>query len=493
MKIPHTATTLLVILSLSNAEGVNSLNGNFVWFSDVHYDAYYGTPLAKVHMTGAPCNLGDESPVYSAYGCGTSLALLESTISRASKAVKDDLGLNRPDFILYTGDSTRHSSDGLPLPITEVVENAYNTTVHLFEKNFPDVPVVQLPAPDLGNNDLPGHYELEVTSSDPCFPQADGSPPPATNQFLIDMATWNKNLFVDEMEEGVFACGGYVNRQVLPNLNIISLNTVLYSLYLAPEYNGTDPFGQFAWLKAQLENARSNETKVYITGHIPGMLQSYTGSLGEPLVKTEYHVQYTNLVLEYQDVIAAQLFGHVHSNEIRALEGFPDDAPPMIVSGSIAPGYTTTPFFSIVSYDFEETMHPKDLVTFNLDLAKYNQTKIIIPESDIWERMFDSLTSHLGMKALTNSETRKLASRFVSGEGSIEFDAYFNKWYKGLPQTDCTSSDCIFKEACLVACGSTTSQWQSCLEGNPHGLCGLEGIEDNGGARHLRGSSSRWQ
>ena len=36
-----------------------------------------------------------------------------------------------------------------------------------------------------------------------------------------------------------------------------------------------DPFGQHAWLHVQLLNARQARDKVYITGHVPPMLQSF--------------------------------------------------------------------------------------------------------------------------------------------------------------------------------------------------------------------------
>lgn len=155
---------------------------------------------------------------------------------------------------------------------------------HFSFRSFTDVPLVQLPAPDLGNNDLPGDYDLNVTSFDPCFPQDDGQLPNSTNPWLQATATKYRKLFVDDMEAAVFACGGYLNRQALPNLSIISLNTVVFSLSHTPKVSpDKDPFGQFEWMEAQLEEAKALGNKVYLTGHIPPMLQSFTGNLGGEL------------------------------------------------------------------------------------------------------------------------------------------------------------------------------------------------------------------
>jgi Calcineurin-like phosphoesterase len=515
--------------------------GTFLWLSDAHYDAFYGTDQAEVHKDGAPCSRSSNSnsnsnnsstndgngggggataPLYSAYGCGSSLALLTSAVKESARLSSQLLTTNttsnsetafadtacRVDFIIFTGDAIRHNVNPVIAPTTDdrgALVNSALTTLHdLFEEYFPGVPTVDLPALDFGNNDLLGDYELNVTSSEPCLPGDNGSPPPATNEWLVNVTATHSSLFVDGMEAAVFACGGYLNRLVRPNLRIISLNTIVWSVNHWPDTNNdtllsTDPFGQFAWLKVQLENARAAGEKVYLTGHVPPMLQSYTGSLGEPLIKSHYVDMYFEMVTAHQDVIAAQLFGHVHSNELRAVPRgvLPDHAPPIMIQGSIAPCYTTTPFFSIVSYDRDgPTKYPTNLFTYHVDLDLYNETTSSSSPStssttatntntsSIWKRMFTNLTSALGMAALTNAETRLLAERMVNDsraaaaacttdpKGSSTtprcistFQHYFDYWYKGLAQMDCTTLECQVQEACLVYNGFDTTIWQECV------------------------------
>ena len=151
---------------------------------------------------------------------------------------------------------------------------------------------------------------------------------------------------------------------------------------------------------------------------------------------------------KYQDVVAGIFFAHVHSNELRAVPLMPDHYPPMIVSGSIAPCYTTSPFYSYVYYDRGESKFPIDIVTYNLDLDVNTTTAN-------WKRMFQNLTSYLGISALTNREVKRLADQLASNSSltsasasasvsasasasavseedtnNTAFDHYFQTWYK---------------------------------------------------------------
>jgi hypothetical protein len=542
-KVVVAAASSLSSSSSSSSSSSCYPGGSFLWLSDAHYDAFYGTEQAEVHKNGAPCmnnsnnnnNNGTTSssgaPLYSAYGCGSSLALLTSAVKESARlssdlltTLRDDTNDDfdaatdnnetnssassassssscRVDFIIFTGDAVRHNIDPVASTLNAhgALVNAALTTVHaLFEQYFPGVPTVDLPALDFGNNDLLGDYELNVTSSEPCLPSSsDGSPPPATNDWLVNVTATHSHLFIDDLEAAVFACGGYLNRLVRPNLRIISLNTIVWSINHIPDMNDEimmDPFGQFAWLQVQLDNARIAGDKIYLTGHVPPMLQSYTGSLGAPLMPSRYIAQYFAMLSAHQDVIAAQLFGHVHSNELRAVPhgAMPDDAPPMLIQGSIAPCYTTTPFFSVVKYDRDgPTKYPTDLVTYHVDLDLYynettssssSSTSNSTNSSSIWKRMFISLTTSLGMAALTNAETRRLAERMATSDDSNDTDTagcgssgnstarcisifqhYFDYWYKGIPQTDCNTATCHLQEACLVYNGFNETIWQDCV------------------------------
>ena len=181
---------------------------------------------------------------------------------KTAAEVSDDL-----DFVLFTGDSARHDAqDGA------VVLDAIGKVQGLFEKYFPDTQIVELPAMDLGNNDLMGDYYLNVTSHEPCLPGDDGSLPVATNKWLQVVAEQQSYSFTTDLEKATFACGGYLNRKVNEDLHIIVLNTIIWCLKHTPVATGldaADPFGQFEWLVKQLSDLRDAGKRVYITGHVP--------------------------------------------------------------------------------------------------------------------------------------------------------------------------------------------------------------------------------
>ena len=139
---------LLILVSAASASAASnnidpSSIGTFAWLSDTHLDNFYGTSLAKQHLSSAPCNRTD-APTFSAFGCGGTLALVSAAMESASNATFE---LDWPDldFVLFTGDFARHNQ----LNATEVLGN-FATVEDLFRVYFPDTPVVELPALNLG-------------------------------------------------------------------------------------------------------------------------------------------------------------------------------------------------------------------------------------------------------------------------------------------------------------------------------------------------------
>jgi hypothetical protein len=205
-----------------------------------------------------------------------------------------------------------------------------------------------------------------------------------------------RSYFVSEEEAATFACGGYLMRQVTSKLAMIVLNTVLWSNNLQSDYSLTkidvtdpnvDPFGQHAWLDDTLAKLQSQGIKAYVTGHVPPTLMSFASGVGEPLMY-DWHVdQYYQTLMKYssssQDkkngVVAGQLFGHIHTSELRASpqpstvmmdeDGSTStkansNIPPIITTGSISPCFQSNPVFVVMDYDFRDTQAPTDLITY---------------------------------------------------------------------------------------------------------------------------------
>lgn len=82
-----------------------------------------------------------------------------------------------------------------------------------------------------------------------------------------------------------------------------------------------DPADQFAWIERQLAAAVENHESVLILAHIPPG-SSYTPGTAFSLERQwygEYLKTYLEVVGKYKHVIIGQLFGHLHTDDLRSL------------------------------------------------------------------------------------------------------------------------------------------------------------------------------
>jgi len=274
-----------VATSFANDNKMFNDLGQFVVFSDVHFDPYYGTPDAYDYYRD--CSNG---PQFSTYGCESSEDLVRSVIANAARVSPN------PDFILFTGDMTRHGTASLGEKAQQTVYRAFTLVESLLRQYFPNQTVLTLPPMDLGNNDFESDYRLDITSLEPCFVETadDGTEilPNATNSWLSDLAITFRSQFISESEAAIFACGGYLSREINNGLDVIVLNSLLWSdAIVTNNYDKAalkgedfDPFGQHAWLAQELTQLRNKGKKAYITGHIPPIAISYYPYEGGPLL-----------------------------------------------------------------------------------------------------------------------------------------------------------------------------------------------------------------
>lgn len=131
----------------------------------------------------------------------------------------------------------------------------------------------------------------------------------------------------------------------------MNLATVMYSVSHTPiGTSGEDPFHQFQWLRSKLTEAARSNRKVWLTGHIPPGIETYGYTqLWHPHFVEEYLSIVQDEVMG--SVIAAQLFGHVHKDEIRTLPKAPPGAGPIFLSLSLSPVYYNYPAFKQVTWD----------------------------------------------------------------------------------------------------------------------------------------------
>ncbi|CAG8482630.1 11859_t:CDS:2 [Dentiscutata erythropus] len=277
-----------------------SLHGNFLHITDIHPDPHYvanSTVRSRCHG-GHPKKRKKKSQELSgAWGtsatkCDTPMSLLDATFNWLETNWKDKL-----DFIIWTGDNSRHDNDdNIPRSAKEVFElnrmiatkflETFTNTKGLPRKNKPKfIPIV----PSIGNNDIhPNNILL-----------------PGPNDILSTLySIWEP--FIPESQRKTFLEGGYFYTEVIPKkLIVVSLNTMyFYNTNTAvngcksPEQPGT---AEINWLRNLLRKARKTGMKVYLTGHVAPRKKQYT--------RTCYKA-YQKLSIKYHDLILGHYYGH---------------------------------------------------------------------------------------------------------------------------------------------------------------------------------------
>lgn len=143
-----------------------------------------------------------------------------------------------------------------------------------------------------------------------------------------------------------------------------------------------DPFDQFAWLRLKLAILKTQKKFAYIVGHIPPIIDSYSGAAQW---HESYIATYKEIVIEFASIIKAQLFGHVHSIEVR-IPSYEErkasnlSLPPLFLTAAISPIYKNNPAF--VVWDFNP-------ITFNLlDYTVYGTNISSNGEVTGWKSLF---------------------------------------------------------------------------------------------------------
>jgi sphingomyelin phosphodiesterase acid-like 3 len=325
-----------------------SSRGSFLWLSDLHLDPWYGTDGAFHHGTDDdndnPCRQKG-TDVYGQSGCDAPELLIHDALYQARRV------LEHPDFVIVTGDSCRHGNDQLEHPMEETEAMLSNVSEWLVS-TFPNTSIL----PSIGNNDVTPDYYLDSDNA----------------TALLTMVTNGlDSLLTTNDEREAMVHGGYFARPVTDTMTVLSLNTIIYSTSHQPDQSYVDdPLGQFQWLEEQLSQARSNHRVVYILGHIPPTVGSYTRH--SQLWHDTYLTRYFDILAEYSalNVLQGQLFGHLHSDEFRLVK-YDDTSYPLFLASSITPVYGANPSVRVVHYE-TDTGRLLDYDTYYLDLFPNN-------------------------------------------------------------------------------------------------------------------------
>ena len=426
----------LPLILVLNFPLVAAKNATFLWLSDLHFDPFYGSSMAA---EGTACRSASAGRL-GQMGCDAPFSLVEQSIQFAVNLTSS----NPPSFILLTGDLVRHGTDQLENPV-EMTRSMLGNISQLITGAFPETPIL----PTIGNNDVTPDYFLDVDES-----------PSEMLEMLIQGLDL---LFASEEERTSFRVGGYLARDHSSTLTILSLNTVIYSTSHYPETKGSDPLGQFSWLKAQLVRAQTFSRKVYIVAHIPPAVGSYRHS---QLWRDEYLDLYYDLIEEFQSVIVAQCFGHLHADEFRFLHHGGSRAKnssgpswPILLASSVTPVYGSHPSIRQVTYDVR-TNALLDYDTWFIDLEH--------PKESSWQSELSFLESFPMAHDLSAESLSKIVMALnatIHVEDAPTWKALKRRQHVSLDEPTCTDIDCRKAWLCTLA-STTVTAYTECLQAN---------------------------
>ncbi|XP_032566151.1 acid sphingomyelinase-like phosphodiesterase 3b isoform X1 [Chiroxiphia lanceolata] len=348
------SVALLLLCPLAAAlPGARGGRGRFWHLTDLHWDPEYEAAAAA----GRPCPSGSarSGPAgpWGSYLCDAPWALLRSAV-RAMREI-----LPAPDFVLWTGDDTPHVPNE-QLGEEKVLHIIANLT-SLIKETFPGTKVYAA----MGNHDF--HPKNQ-------FP---GKEHRIYNQTAELWRPW-----LSDASLPLFRAGAFYNEK-LPSPGtrgrMVVLNTNLYYDQNDETAADEDPGGQFQWLEETLTNASRADEMVYLVGHVPpGFFEK---KRGKAWFRRGFNERYLGIVQRHHRVIAAQFFGHHHTDSFRMF--YSDTGSPinvMFLAPGVTPWKTTLPGVNngannpgirVISYDLD-TLQVLDMVTYYLNLTRAN-------------------------------------------------------------------------------------------------------------------------
>ena len=261
---------------------------------DQFYEVYSSTEEdAACHRGSGPAGVfGAETT-----DCDSPTTLVNATFGWINSHLKDTI-----DFVIWTGDSSRHDSDEEIPRTEEQIVTSNELLVQKFRevwgkeddtdptKDF-TIPII----PNFGNNDIMPHNIM------------DPGPNRWTQKYL---SVWRN--FIPEEQRHAFSTGGWFSVEVIPNrLTVFSLNT-MYFFEHNTAVDGcaekSEPgYQQMEWLRIQLQFLRNRGMKALLMGHVPPARTE-----AKLLWDETCWQKYTLWLQRYRDVIVGSLYGHMN-------------------------------------------------------------------------------------------------------------------------------------------------------------------------------------
>ncbi|CAH1772935.1 unnamed protein product [Owenia fusiformis] len=263
------------------------------FLTDVHVDSRYtvGAPtdcgMIICCRVGADYTGEGSAGRFGSYSCNTPIRTMDLFMQGIANLAE------KPDIVLYGGDAPPHA---LWEETFDGQMQASQATVEAFSRNMPGMRVF----PTIGNHETyPGNlYYLprqEIQDMNRMFTEWWR---PLANFSDENVRTWQAN--------------GYYTTLIRPGLRILTFNSnygYTMNFYNLLNVDTLELVQLKTFMNDTLQTARNNNEKVIMLGHHPtGSAQNHWGRF------------YTELVLQFGDVIALQQCGHTHRDHFTMLQ-----------------------------------------------------------------------------------------------------------------------------------------------------------------------------
>jgi len=446
-----------------------------LFVSDVHFDPFWDpnkvTRLAAAPVTqwpsiaAAPASPNRQQAFDAleqacpARGLDTSYALLQSSIN----AMKAHGAGTR--FILLSGDLMAHGFDCkyrklLPGASAEDYRAFTEKTIRFVMQQLNGVARGVPVYAALGNNDSDcGDYRIDANSA-----------------FLQDLGpTFTQGISRRERGEALrsFSAGGNYSVMLpapMQNTRLIVLEDVFFSAKrtsCSGKPDKADQDAQLAWLKQELEEARTAKQRVWIMGHIPPGVDAYktlahlSGACGRPPLMMLSSDALAETLTGASDVVALAIFGHTHEDEIKLLRREPSDGSegiPVKIIPAISPINGNLPSFTVAQID------PATATLVNYAVIAGSER---VP----WAEQYDYAKSY-GESSFSAAAVKDLVAKFAADSDSKTpaSEKYIHHFVIGnpipllslvWPQYVCTMMHESAKGFTLCACPARNSEPQT--------------------------------
>lgn len=431
--------------------------GYFWHVTDFHVDKNYSTRGSRelsCHLRANKTGL-DEIGAYGDFLCDAPKLLAQSAV-QAMEQFKPAV-----DFVLWTGDNLPHV-EGITWA------DLYNETRWIAELLWHQARRHRAPVvPTLGNHDwVPANAMVSNETLYRVFLTQGG-----LNQ-LLPKDAW-----------ATFERGGYYSWSLSKSIRLVCLNTILwYSSNKGQRPTPDDP--QLVWLQNQLEEAKQQGQKVFISAHIgPGYFaRALVGQSASMAFFEDINDRYQDLIAQYKDVVTGQFFGHQHNNGFVILSdkaGVPVGS--MQLAGSVTPWGSHDPVYRTLSvptnpsirlYTYRRSSGELlDYTVYYLDLVKANAAAASQQEPH-WERLYTA-SSDLKVADLSTASMVDLAHRITLSPELLTQYINFSSCLKDVGPCD---RACRQAQLCAIL-GSRRASHEDCLremgrraDGQPHSL-----------------------